>query len=365
MNAATTIWLICSETLNLVICSVCGMLLWRHRHEVPDRSRVILSSLQFCLVAYYVFLIPFSLLHPAYNPHYVLMPKGLTLIGLLNITLLTFYPMEMMRPNWLTWRHVCLMLLPVLLLLLPDVFSVQPFFRPLHSTAELIAHIGKSNVWLRLCLLASMFVYLGMLLLLPFNRSSSSADNRWIRQYVAACALLSFFYIGKMFTTSPFFHLSHQLWAGFFFGYYTWYELCERVIPSVDLSVTSDDSHETDKNMVLWLRITSYIDGNQKWRDPDLSFDRLCQEVMSNKTYVSQAFRQFASTTFSEYINRCRIDHVAGQMAAGLGDRSLTDVFFNAGFRTRSTAYRQFIHFKGMSPSEYMSQLKKAQTIDK
>ena len=127
-----------------------------------------------------------------------------------------------------------------------------------------------------------------------------------------------------MFTTSPFFHLSHQLWAGFFFGYYTWYELCERIIPSVGLPVTPGDGHETGKSMVLWQRITGYIDGEQKWRDPDLSFDMLCREVMSNKTYVSQAFRQFASTTFSEYINRCRIDYAAEQMAAGLvADRCL------------------------------------------
>lgn len=65
----------------------------------------------------------------------------------------------------------------------------------------------------------------------------------------------------------------------------------------------------------------------------------LCQQVMSNKTYVSQAFRKHASTSFNEYVNRCRINYVAERLESGLSTDLLKDVFFEAGFRTHSTAY--------------------------
>lgn len=362
MNAAMTIWLICSETLNLVICSVCGVLLWRHRHEVPDHSRHIMAVLMFCLVAYYLFLVPFTLLNPSYNPHYELMPKTLTLIGLLNITMLALYPIEVMRPNWLTWQWGLVMCLPVLLLMLPDEFSVTPFYRKLHSFSELFCYAGEPNVWLRLLVLGSMFVYLGSLLYLPFNRSRSSVDNHWVRRYVLACTLMSALFMCKMFTVNPFFHLGHQLWAGIFFFYYTRYELRERLLPTNDgKEVACQSMGKLDE---LWNRITAYIDGEQNWRDPELNLDMLCQQVMSNKTYVSQAFRQNASTTFSEYVNRCRIDYAAAQIAKGVDDKTLKDIFFDAGFRTHSTAYRQFLHFKGMSPTEYMIRFKDLQALD-
>ena len=83
----------------------------------------------------------------------------------------------------------------------------------------------------------------------------------------------------------------------------------------------------------------------------------LCREVMSNKTYVSQAFRQHASTTFNEYVNRCRINYVSERLEAGLSEDLLKDIFFEAGFRSLSTAYRQFVRYKGVAPTQYIASI--------
>ena len=52
------------------------------------------------------------------------------------------------------------------------------------------------------------------------------------------------------------------------------------------------------------------------WRNPDLSLDMLCERVGSNKDYVSQCFRQNANTTFSDYVNRLRVDYMAEELKA-------------------------------------------------
>lgn len=347
-----------SKMINMVICMVCGIALWRQRHGVPDRSRTIMAILLLSMTGYYVYLNLFSAFNADFNPYRELIPPNLTFIGLLNITLLSLYPIEVMRPYWLNWQRVAVMFMPFLLLLLPGVLSVDVFYRPLHAMDELLGHLGEVNVWLRLVVLASMFLFLGVLLKLPFNRRQSSADSRWVHRYVLACTITSTLYIGKMFNVSPYIHLAHSLWAGFFFLYYTWYELRERLAPSV--GVLAEDTPETGEGIsddLLWKRITDYIDVEQKWRDPDLGLEMLCQEVMSNKTYVSLAFRQHASTTFNEYVNRCRINYVAERLEAGLSTDLLKDIFFEAGFRTHSTAYRQFVRYKGVSPTQYIASL--------
>lgn len=346
-----------SKLINLVICLVCGFALWRKRHGVPDRSRTIMAVLLLSMTVYYVYLILFSLLNPGYNPYGELIPPNLTFIGLLNITLLSIYPIEVMRPNWLNWQRVAVMFLPFLLLLMPGALSADVFYRSLYSADELLSHLDEANVWLRLVVLASMFIFLGMLLYLPYNRRQSSADNRWVHRYVLACSVTSALYIGKMFNVSLFVHLAHSLWAGFFFFYYTWYELRERLAPSAGVLSEEALAGEGASGDELWKRITDYIDGEEKWRDPDLGLEMLCREVMSNKTYVSLAFRQHASITFNEYVNRCRINYVSERLEAGLSTDQLKDVFFEAGYRSQSTAYRQFVRYKGVAPTQYVASL--------
>lgn len=358
MGATTIILIDISKLINLVICLVCGLALWRKRHEVPDRSRTIMAILLLSMMVYYIYLNLYSLLNSGYNPYGEFIPPNLTFIGLLNITLLSLYPIEVMRPYWLNWQRVAVMFLPFLLLLTPGALSADVFYRSLYSVDELISHLNEVNVWIRLVVLASMFIFLSVLLYMPFNRRQSSADNRWVHRYVLACSITSALYIGKMFNVSLFIHLAHSLWAGFFFTYFTWYELRERLVPSARaLAESTSEVGGGISNDLLWKRITDYIDVEQKWRDPDLGLEMLCREVMSNKTYVSQAFRQHASTTFNEYVNRCRINYVSERLEAGLSEDLLKDIFFEAGFRSLSTAYRQFVRYKGVAPTQYIASI--------
>ena len=60
---------------------------------------------------------------------------------------------------------------------------------------------------------------------------------------------------------------------------------------------------------------------------------------------------------FKEYLNSKRIKSVASQLRKN-PDLDIQEAFFNAGFRSRTTAWRNFKEMLGMSPSEFRQTLR-------
>lgn len=55
---------------------------------------------------------------------------------------------------------------------------------------------------------------------------------------------------------------------------------------------------------------------------------------------------------YTNYINRLRIEDFLQKIESGESE-NFQDTFFFVGFRSRSTALRNFRQFTGMTPSEY------------
>ena len=121
------------------------------------------------------------------------------------------------------------------------------------------------------------------------------------------------------------------------------------ITPSVDPPVLQSDSQLCEK-------IRQVVHEQQLWKDADLSIAKLSKAVYSNKSYVTRCFREQMHTTFSDYINRCRIDYVVEQLRLD-PNQSLEHLFFDAGYHFYSTAWRNFTRYMGVSPSEYVSRL--------
>ena len=84
----------------------------------------------------------------------------------------------------------------------------------------------------------------------------------------------------------------------------------------------------------------------------------LCERIGSNKDYVSRCFRQNADTTFLDYINRLRVSYITDELRRNpLQDQR--DLFYSVGFRSKTTAYRNFCKYVGQSPSEFIASLHK------
>ena len=352
-----TLLLIEVDTIAVLASLVCGVLIWRKRQEVPDRSRIIL----FLIVLTAVPLIGkvFSLMMHGLNNRFVeVLPIVPTIMGMITVVLMLLYAVEVMRPNWFKWRHVLGGLLSLAcVLVLSVLFKGQ--FTVLLSTTDLMEHIGEPNVLLRLLFnLAALLVCLS-LLWLPYKWQESSASRRWIITYV--CFI---FAIGALFhtwtlTLSMPVHIVHNLTPALFIVYYTWYELHERILPPINyepLTMNHEPLNIGQPTNDLWQRIVTLLHEDTVWRNPDLGLEMFCQLLGSNKDYVSRCFRQNADTTFLDYVNSLRIAYVTEELRRDplQNQRAL---FFNAGFRSKTTAYRNFCKYNGQSPTEFIASL--------
>ena len=214
-----TLLLIEFDTIAVLASLVCGVLIWRNRCEVPDRSRIIL----FLIVLTSLPLIGkvISLMMHGLNNRFIeVLPIVPTIMGMITIALMLLYAVEVMRPNWFKWRHVLvffssLVCISVLSILFKEQFTV------LHSTAELMQHIGEPNVLLRLLFnIMALFICLS-LLWLPYKWLESSASRRWVVTYVCFIFIIGALFHTWTLTLSMPVHIVHNLTPALFITYYT------------------------------------------------------------------------------------------------------------------------------------------------
>ena len=351
-----TLLLIEVDTLAALASLVCGVIIWRNRREMPDRSRFILFLITLTALPL-IGKVASLMMHGLNNRFVEVLPIVPTLMGLITVGLMLLYAVEVMRPNWFRWRHVLWGFLSLAcVLVLSIVFKEQ--FTVLHSTDELLQHIGEPNVQLRLLFnLAALLVCLS-LLWLPYRWQESSASRRWVVTYVCFIFVIGALFHTWTLTLSMPVHIVHNLTPVFFIIYYTWYELHERILPpkiseGQEPVVTPIPAADTDD---LWQRIGTLLHEDAVWRNPDLGLETFCQLLGSNKDYVLRCFRQNANTTFLDYVNSLRIAYVTEELRRD-PLQSQRDLFFNAGFRSKTTAYRNFCKYNGLSPSEFTASI--------
>lgn len=102
----------------------------------------------------------------------------------------------------------------------------------------------------------------------------------------------------------------------------------------------------------LMRRIESQMREQQLFRKRGLTINDLAEAVGSNRTYVSLCINQEANISFSDYVNRERVLY-AKLLMEGMPGISMADLAEKAGFNERTSFYRSFKKFAGVSPSEY------------
>ena len=360
--------------LNVTTHLVCAVLLLWKRREMPDRSRTILALPWLMAVAVFVNKMLMLGLHPEANATMEVLSPMIIFTTPIPQLLLLAYPVEVMRPRWMTFRRVLPMLIPWIVLCVPAFFVGSGYFTPLHSTADLAEHMGEWNVWWRLMVIPLIIFNATLPLMLPYRWRESSASRVWIRAYVMMICVLAMLLLSWMITQNPVLQVCHTLCALTIAAVFTWFELVERVVPvpmeAAGIAVLSNGAAPTDDaaslpgaepSDTLWLRITTILPDEELWRNPDLSLDMLSERVKSNRNYVSQCFRQNAATTFNDYVNRLRVDYMAEELKHH-PFQSHKELYFRAGFRSKTAAFTNFKKYKQKSPTEFLVGLQEGDT---
>ena len=360
---------LCFCGVTFAVALICGILLWRQRNEVPDCSRTFLSLLSFLCTACSIIVITGILSGLWDIRSWTLLDPMKSLGGLYAITLAMCYPLEVLRPRQLRGRWLLLLWLPSIILTLPMLFGLQ--FRLLHTWTDLWNHLLEWDVLIRFLSIFTLFVYSILLLFIPYNWRRSSADFHWVRRFTLFAQVITLLYFGHVFINLPVFMTLHILWGTFVVFYFYYYERHIRILPSPRNEMESPDSDDADPvpapamanragvdeaTFDFWPMICQVMDEWEAWRNPNTSVETVSTAVGTNRIYVARCIKEHTGMTFNDYMNQKRISFMAAQLRLD-PTQDHKHLYFDVGFRSRHTAYRNFVKFIGSSPTDFISSL--------
>jgi LPXTG-motif cell wall-anchored protein len=118
--------------------------------------------------------------------------------------------------------------------------------------------------------------------------------------------------------------------------------------PPKGFSVDPDKAEETRK------RVSYLFDVEKVYRNEDLSLQSLAKEMSIPAHQLSWVINKEMKVTFSELVNSRRVEEVKRRLAAAEdADKTLLDIAFDAGFKTKTSFNRVFKKLAGATPSEY------------
>jgi AraC-like DNA-binding protein len=100
------------------------------------------------------------------------------------------------------------------------------------------------------------------------------------------------------------------------------------------------------------------------WKDSEINGDKLARLAGTNRNYLQQAAKELGFTGLTEMIHRRRIDYVCEQLRID-PTASIQDLFYDAGYRSRTTAWRHFSDIVGCTPTEFVERNIKPKTPGK
>ncbi len=358
---------------------IMALLLFLQRRE-GERSRLILCFFVLVSVFNYTLRIV-SLMHGDRPPLVVSVP--MLLLAIFMVTAYITYPIEVISPGWINLKRLFKLCIPLLLFtgvwLLSLCFGV--IYKPYTTIIDMLPDIGNFDVWLRLLLCLMIFLPLLFIFFIPYTKRYNNTNRRWIWGYVTACVVNTLAYIMVLSSDNIYVDTGYYYVSVACEMYIVYQELFVRLIdkpsekdalaehpvvetilqPVIDYGFavpTPDHSSISDAQEMRYGLLFGKLDALMKkemlWRDPDLSMAVLVQRLATNRTTLALAIQEGGYDNYTDYVNRLRINEFIGLVRSGKSN-SYQETFFEVGFRSKSTALRNFRELTGNIPSAYFS----------
>lgn len=119
-----------------------------------------------------------------------------------------------------------------------------------------------------------------------------------------------------------------------------------------DQSATADA--EVGRYAKLQCEVLRAMDEDRLYLQPNLKISDLALHLGSNRNYIWHAVNEGLGVSFSELVNRRRIEHYI-RLAEQNPQHEADETWQRCGFTSATTFYRCFRLYKGCSPSEYFA----------
>ncbi len=350
-----------ATTLAAAVACLLTSLLVFVRRKSGERSRVILACIiMFSVVSY---LTRFYYLSNGVEPGQVI-SVPILLVAIFMVISYIMYPIEVVSPGYLNFWRILILYSPWFVLVGIYVISRQigvPF-PPYHSLFHMLPDITEFHVWFRLLLAALIFAPVLFVYIIPYTRRYNNADKRWMYRYTLVLMINTVAYMILLVSDFLAYKIAYYYISAGCSIYIAYMELFERLIEvrkkpmimnhAVSIQVIDDSEESFAKKNHLGERVVLYMNKTKDYRDPDISLNKLASSLCTNRTTLSKALHELGYTNFNFYINTLRIEDFINRIRNNESD-NYQDAFYNAGFRSRATALRNFKQYTGKTPSEY------------
>lgn len=356
----------------MIVFFLSSLLLFSQRKS-GERSRTLFACINFISVFNYLNGI---LQFGEKSSPFIIMPVSMLLIGIFVISTYILYPIEVISPGWLNWKRVLKIYLPItiLVLLYKITLWLGVVYTPFHSFTNLFEQIGSFEVLFRILLVLLFFLPAVLLYFVPYTRKYNNTNRRWMHGYAIVVVINALGFLTAISSDSMIVRTLYYVVSVSCSLYLVYQELFVRLIrsypeefpmesdtqPCIGSSIDSKvDVHKTYNPQILltFEKLEEYMNQQQAWRNPDLSLNKLTDALQTNRTYLSDALHQQGYDCYSTYINEKRIADFI-QIQENNEGKNYSQTFFDVGFRSKTTAFRNFKESLGMPPSEYFKKAK-------
>ena len=268
------------------------------------------------------------------------------------------YIAELMRPHWLTVKRTILILLPSLLVALPiTILSLLGETSNIYSTAQLRVHISEFNVYIRIAFVALFLPYCIGLIHMR-NKHKNPDIQKYIDLLTTCLVLMVCSYIASRCMQYFIGYIIHEvfyLMISVFIVYAEHYERLHVPLAKVREYYHAAETTETTQHTINQVaqKLQELMDKPEIWQDPELTGDKIVHIVGTNRTYIQQAAKDLGFVSLSDMLHRRRINYVCQRLNQS-PNANVQDLFYDAGYRSRATAWRHFTKIVGCTPSEFI-----------
>jgi AraC-like DNA-binding protein len=108
-------------------------------------------------------------------------------------------------------------------------------------------------------------------------------------------------------------------------------------------------------------RLRRYMKTEKPYRNEDLRLPDLAMALSMSPHALSQLLNDHLDTSFPDFINRYRAEEVQKRLEDGESEQyTLLAIANEVGFSSKTSLYRAFKKFFGISPSDYRKQLRES-----
>lgn len=293
------------------------------------------------------------------------------------------YPLELTRRHWLTPWRLIIWMLPVLVLLaiyLVGTIVTGGDFIEIYSRRRFFEEIHHFNVWFRLVLLITPFVYAIITLIdvfrverrwqrwrLEHSESSINMSRSWLYFYFSGLLTIGAMYIWMCFSVSPWARLGVAGSVLIFFCYVIYKALfSDGIYPRVFYMDILDGGFQAEPadNSAFERRIPQYVQQIEKWFTADKPYLRhnfkmgeVNDILPLNRSYLSRVFNEGFGMSFVELVRRRRMQEAERLLVADPA-MSITEIADRCGFAGNTTFHRSFVStHDGTPPGEWRSKM--------